>query len=59
MPERVKREIKPRTGAVSMFPNEASCDHLMGAHWMERPETWLCESNRYLDLDGREQVKHT
>jgi putative transposase len=57
MLERVMREIKRRTDAVSIFPNEASCDRLMGAHLMERHETWLCESKRYLDLDGREQVE--
>lgn len=54
MLERVMREIKRRTDAVSIFPNEASCDRLIGAHLMERHETWLCESKRYLDLDGRE-----
>lgn len=54
MLERVMREIKRRTDAVSIFPNEASCDRLTGAHLMERHETWLCESKRYLDLDGRE-----
>lgn len=55
MIERVMREIKRRTDAVSIFPNEASCDRLIGAHLMERHETWFCESKRYLDLDGREQ----
>lgn len=54
MLERVMREIKRRTDAVSIFPNEASCDRLIGAHLMERHETWLCEGKRYLDLDGRE-----
>lgn len=54
MLERVMREIKRRTDAVSIFPNEASCDRLIGAHLMERHETWLCEDKRYLDLDGRE-----
>ncbi|MBL7644959.1 MAG: IS256 family transposase [Candidatus Hydrogenedentes bacterium] len=57
MIERVMREIKRRTDAVSIFPNEASCDRLIGAHLMERQEKWLCESKRYLDLDGREQIK--
>lgn len=54
MLERVMREIKRRTDAVSIFPNEASCDRLIGAHLMERHEMWLCEGKRYLDLDGRE-----
>lgn len=57
MLERVMREIKRRTDVVSIFPNEASCDRLIGAHLMERHETWLCESKRYLDLEGQEQVK--
>jgi len=59
MLERVMREIKRRTDAVSIFPNEGSCDRLIGAHLTERHETWLCESKRYLDLDGREQIKLT
>jgi len=54
MVERVMREIKRRSDAVNIFPNEASCDRLIGAHLMERQETWLCETKRYLDLDGRE-----
>lgn len=56
MAERVMREIKRRTNAVGIFPNEAACDRLIGAHLVERHETWLCDRKRYLDLDGRESL---
>jgi len=51
MIERVMREIKRRTRVVSIFPNEDSCDRLVGAHLLERQETWQCERTRYLVMD--------
>lgn len=48
MLERVNREIKRRTNVVGIFPNDASCDRLIGAHLLERHEQWLCEGKRYL-----------
>ena len=48
MLERVNREIKRRTEVVGIFPNEASCDRLIGAHLLERQEQWLCEAKRYV-----------
>ena len=53
--ERLMREIKRRTHVVGIFPNEASCDRLVGAHLLERHETWQCERMRYLVMDHIEQ----
>ncbi len=52
MMERVMREIKRRTNVVGIFPNTAACDRLIGAHLLERHETWQCEEKRYIVLDG-------
>jgi putative transposase len=51
MLERVMREIKRRTRVVGIFPNDASCDRLVGAHLIEIHESWQCEKARYLCLD--------
>ena len=53
--ERLMREIKRRTNVVGIFPNEASCDRLVGAHLMERHETWHCEPSRYLVMEHLER----
>jgi len=53
--ERLMREIKRRTRVVGIFPNESSCDRLVGAHFLERDETWQCERMRYLVMDHLEQ----
>ena len=54
--ERLMREIKRRTHVVGIFPNESSCDRLVGAHFLERDETWQCERMRYLVMEHLEQV---
>lgn len=54
MMERLMREVKRRTHSVGIFPNEASCDRLVGAHLLERHETWQCERTRYLVMDRLE-----
>ncbi len=56
MMERLMREIKRRTRVVGIFPNESSCDRLVGAHFLERHETWQCERMRYLVMEHVEQV---
>lgn len=53
--ERVMREIKRRTQVVGLFPNEESCDRLVGAHLLERHDTWQCESARYLRMEHLER----
>lgn len=54
MIERVMREVKRRTYPVGIFPNEASCERLIGAHLLERHETWQCERMRYLVMEHLE-----
>ena len=54
--ERLMREIKRRTRVVGIFPNESSCDRLVGAHFLERDETWQCERMRYLVMEHLEQA---
>jgi len=49
--ERVMAEVKRRTNVVGIFPNEASCDRLVGAQLLERHEAWQCETTRYLVMD--------
>ena len=55
MIERVMAEVKRRTRVVGIFPNEASADRLIGAHLLERHETWQCERTRYLVMDHLER----
>jgi transposase-like protein len=49
--ERVMEEIKRRTHVIGIFPNEASCDRLVGARLMEIHEDWQCSSRRYLNME--------
>lgn len=51
MLERIMREIKRRTRVVGIFPNEESCDRLVGAHLIEMHESWQCEKSHYLSLE--------
>ena len=55
MLERIMREIKRRTNVVGIFPNDASCDRLVGAQLLERHETWQCERARYLNMEHLER----
>jgi len=57
MMERVMEEIKRRTRVVGIFPNEASCDRLVGAQLLERHEKWQCEPMRYLVMEHLERVE--
>lgn len=49
--ERVMEEIKRRTKVVGIFPNDASCDRLVGARLIELHETWQCARARYVNMD--------
>ena len=49
--ERVMEEIKRRTKVVGIFPNDASCERLVGARLVELHEAWQCARARYLNMD--------
>ncbi len=51
MMERVMKEIKRRTRAAGVFPNDSSADRLIGANLLERDEQWHCAPTRYLAFD--------
>jgi len=51
MLERVMKDLKQRTAVVSIFPNDASCDRLIGARLMELHEKWATERTRYLNME--------
>jgi len=51
MIERLMREVKRRTRVVGIFPNDASCDRLIGAMLIEQHETWQCELRRYIRIE--------
>lgn len=51
MLERVMREIKRRTRVVGIFPNEASCDRLVGTLLVEYHERWQCERARFIRME--------
>jgi transposase-like protein len=51
MIERLMRELKRRTRVVGIFPNEASCDRLIGALLIESHESWQCERARYISME--------
>ena len=53
MLERLMRTLKERTRKVLIFPNEASCERLVGALLMETQEQWQTEDQRYLNLDRK------
>lgn len=51
MIERLMREVKRRSRVVSIFPNDASCDRLVGAMLIEYHEAWQCERARYICIE--------
>lgn len=52
MVERLMEEIKRRTNVVGIFPNDASCERLVGAILIEYHEKWQCERSRYVSPEG-------
>jgi putative transposase len=48
--ENVMRRLKKRTKVVSVFPNRASCDRLIGAQLLELHESWLTEETSYFNM---------
>jgi len=54
--ERMMRDIKKRTRVISIFPNEASCERLIGAMLIEKNEKWMSEDKRYLNMELKEKL---
>lgn len=52
MLERLMRSLKQRSQVVSIFPNAASCQRLLGAILLDIHEDWTsAEAKRYLNFD--------
>ncbi|MFC1582396.1 IS256 family transposase [Planctomycetota bacterium] len=51
MLERVMKDLKQRTAVVTIFPNQASCERLVGARLAELHEKWISDPRRYLNMD--------
>jgi putative transposase len=51
MLERLMREIKRRTRVVGIFPNDASCDRLVGAMLIEYHESWQTQRARFIRME--------
>ena len=50
--ERVNGEIKRRTDAVGIFPNEASIKRLVGAILLEQNDEWAVQRSRSMTLEN-------
>ena len=50
--ERLNGEIKRRTEAVGIFPNEAAITRLIGAILLEQNDEWAVQRSRYITLEG-------
>jgi putative transposase len=56
MLERLMRELKRRSRVVSIFPNNASLERLLGAVLLEIDDQWECEHGPYLTMDAVEMT---
>jgi putative transposase len=50
--ENLMRQLKRRTAVVSVFPNRASCDRLIGAQLMEVHEGWLSDEYATFNMEA-------
>jgi putative transposase len=49
--ERLQNQIKRRTDAVSIFPNDAAITRLVGSQWLEHQNGWQLERRRFFSAD--------
>lgn len=54
--ERLNKEVKRRTKAVGLFPNERSALRLVSAVLLEQNEQWTDEDKRYLSLKSMREL---
>ena len=50
--ERLNKEIKRRTNAVGIFPNDAAIVRLVGAQLLEQDEHWQLEGRRMFSAES-------
>jgi putative transposase len=53
MLESLMKRLKKRTQVVGVFPNQASCDRLIGAQLLEVHEQWLAEEAAKFNMEAR------
>lgn len=58
MLERVMKDLKQRTAVVKIFPNQASCERLVGARLVELHEKWAAERSAYLNMAHLDRVEY-
>lgn len=54
MLERVMRELKRRSQVIGIFPNDASCDRVIGTRLVEIHESWHTEERHYINMNLKE-----
>lgn len=55
--ERLNKEVKRRTKAVGLFPNEKSALRLISAVLLEQNEQWTDEDKRYMSLKSMRELE--
>lgn len=50
--ERLNKELKRRTGAIGLFPDEGSVIRLLGAILVEQDDEWRVAPRRYFSADS-------
>jgi transposase-like protein len=49
--ENIMKRLKKRTKVVTVFPNRASCDRLVGSQLLELHEQWQAETKDYFNME--------
>jgi len=49
--ENIMKRLKKRTRVVSIFPNRASCERLIGSQLLELHEKWQTEERAYFNME--------
>ena len=52
MMENLMKRLKKRSRVVGVFPNQSSCDRLIGAQLLEVHEKWAMESRVYFNMEN-------
>jgi len=49
--ENIMKRLKKRTRVVGVFPNQASCDRLIGSQLLELHEQWQTQERSYINME--------